>query len=142
MSVTADSQAEPGESLLAGATLLALVEEQLDIQIRAVPTGRVRISTKVVETPQVVNVPLEHDDVDIQRIAFDRAVEHALPVREEGGVTIVSLYEEIVVVTKQLVLKEELHIRRRKSVRMAAPQHVILRREEATVTRSPADPLS
>ena len=91
--------------------IISLVAEQLVVEARTVETGRVHVRTRVVETEQVVDLPLQRDDVDIERISLNQVVERALPVREENGVTIVPLYEEVLVVTKQLVLKEELHIR-------------------------------
>jgi stress response protein YsnF len=42
-----------------------------------------------------------------------RIVETAPEIRTEGDVTILPVVEEVLVVEKRLVLKEELHIRRR-----------------------------
>lgn len=119
---------------------VALVEEQLDVATETIETGRVRIDTRVVETEQVVDVALQRDDVEIERVSVNRVVEQAAPTRHEGDVTIVPVYEEVLVVTKQLVLKEELRIRRRSSVQPAQPQSFKLRREEVAITRSPAAP--
>jgi len=54
--------------------------------------------------------------------------------RIEGDVMIVPVLEEVVVVKKQLVLKEELHITRRRIAERDS-RTVTLRREEATVER-------
>ena len=53
---------------------------------------------------------------------------------EVGETTIVSILEEVLVVEKRLVLKEELHIRRRQ-VEMRDPRRVTLRSEEVTIER-------
>jgi len=45
---------------------------------------------------------------------------------------IVPILEEVLVVEKRLVLKEELHIRRRRA-EVSNPQRIVLRTEEATV---------
>ena len=47
---------------------------------------------------------------------------------------IVPILEEVLVVEKRLMLKEELHIRRRQ-VEESQPQRIVLRTEEATVER-------
>lgn len=117
---------------------IALAAEYLDVDVKTVATGTVTVATKVVETDEMVTLPLQHVAVEIDRISINRAVDHTVPTREEGDVTIVSVYEEVLVVTKQLVLKEELHIRRRSSMQPAEPQTFKLRREEITVTRSGA----
>ena len=83
-------------------------------------------------------MPLQRDDVKIETIRLSQVVEHSLPVCEGSGVTTVPLYEEVLVVTRQMVLKEELHIRRRTSAQTAKPQHFKLRHEEATIKRNPA----
>lgn len=117
---------------------IALAAEYLDVEVKTVATGTVTVATRVVETDEVVALPLQREEVEIERISINKAVDHALPVRQEGDVTIVSVYEEVLVVTKQLVLKEELHIRRRSSIQPAQPQTFKLRRDEITVTRSGA----
>ena len=83
-------------------------------------------------------MPLQRDGVKVEAIRQSRVVEHSLPVCEEDGVTTVPLYEEVLVVTRQLVLKEELHIRRRTSAQTEKTQHSKLRHEEATIKRNPA----
>ena len=116
--------------------IVPLVAEQLDISVKTVETGRVRIGTRVVEEEQVVAMPLQHDEVDVETVAINQVVGEVLPTRYEGDVTIVPIYQEVLVVTKQLVLKEELHIRKRSSIKPAQPQVFTLRHEEITITRS------
>ena len=120
--------------------VIALVAEQLKVDIRSVETGRVRIATRVVETDHVVSPPLMREEVEIERVSMNQEVDHALPIREEDGVTIVPVYEEVLIVTKQLVLKEELRIRRRESVQIAKPQHFTLRHEEITISHDRVSP--
>ena len=138
MTSPAIDQIRFGNAMPGEIDIISLVAEQLVVEARTVETGRVHISTRVVETEQVVDLPLLRSDVDIERITLNQVVERAVPVREENGVTIVPSYEEVLVVTKQLVLKEELHIRQRTSAQVAKPQQFTLRHEEATITRNPA----
>ena len=55
-------------------------------------------------------------------------------MRTEEGVTIVPILEEVLFVEKRLVLKEELHIRRRVSSETVEVP-VVLRKERAVVER-------
>jgi stress response protein YsnF len=59
-------------------------------------------------------------------------------VRQEGDVTIIPVVEEILVVERRLVLKEEVHIRRIKTTERHQEQ-IKLRRQEATVSRTPLE---
>lgn len=118
---------------------IALVREQLDIATREVESARVSIAKRAVEHDEAVALPLRSDAVEIERVSLNRVVAQASPIRYEGDVTIVPVYEEQLVVTKQLVLKEELRITRRSSVRAGEPQRFTLRREEIEITRTPAD---
>ncbi len=115
-----------------------LVRERLEIDKRTVETGRVRVSTRVVETRQAVDLSRERDVVDIETVTIGRVVEAALPPRQEGDVTIVPVYEERLVTTRQLVLKEELHLRRRRIQEPAEPQVYTLRHDEVSIERLPS----
>ena len=62
-------------------------------------------------------------------------------VRHDGDTMIVPVYEEVLVVRKRLMLKEELHITRRKR-EVSRPQTVSVRREEVEVERLEGSELS
>lgn len=114
--------------------VLPVVEERLEVSRRRHETGRVRVTKRVEERREVVDEPTVHERVEVTRVPIGRVVSAAPSVREEGDVTIVPVLEEVVVVEKRLVLKEELHIRRvREEVR--APQEVTLRTERVEVER-------
>jgi uncharacterized protein (TIGR02271 family) len=93
-------------------TSIPLVQENLTVAKRSVETGRVRIRTVVDEKLVRVSEQLERDDVTIERVSVNREVTQAPEVREENGVLIVPVLEEVVVVEKRLFLKEELHVHR------------------------------
>jgi uncharacterized protein (TIGR02271 family) len=91
---------------------IPLVQENLTVAKHSVETGRVRIRTVVDEKLVRVSEQLERDDVTIERVSVNREVTQAPEVREENGVLIVPVLEEIAVVEKRLFLKEELHVHR------------------------------
>jgi stress response protein YsnF len=58
-------------------------------------------------------------------------------VREEGDVTIMPVLEEIIVVERQLILKEEIHIRQLRTTERHR-ETVVLREQDAVITRGEA----
>jgi uncharacterized protein (TIGR02271 family) len=110
--------------------------EELDVQTRQKETAKVRIKTVVHERQEVVDQPLLHEEIDIQRVPINRIVENAPQVRHEDNVMIVPILEEVLVVEKRLMLKEELHISRRRA-EVHKPQHITLRSEEVIIERIP-----
>jgi uncharacterized protein (TIGR02271 family) len=116
-----------GQSLV-----VPVMVEELDVQKHKVEAGRVRISKVVREHEELVDEPLLREEVIIERVPINRFVEEAIPLRSEGDTIIVSLLEEVPVVEKRLMLKEELRITVRR-VEAHKPISVTLRSEEATV---------
>src|SRR3954470_4950459 len=90
-----------------------ILEEEAHIHKRAVSTGKVRIRTAVEVIEEIASAKLEEERVEITRVPVNRVVDTAPAVRTENDTTIIPLVEEVLVVEKQLVLKEELHLRRR-----------------------------
>jgi uncharacterized protein (TIGR02271 family) len=110
--------------------------EELDVQKRTVETGTVRITKVVHEHETTVDEPLLRDNVAISRLPMERVVEGPIPVREENGTTIISVVEEVLVVEKRWMLREEIHIRKRRT-ETHQPQQITLRSEEVQVERIP-----
>jgi uncharacterized protein (TIGR02271 family) len=114
--------------------VVPVMVEELDVQKHKIETGRVRISKVVREHEELVDEPLFREEVIIERVPINRFVEEAIPLRSEGDTIIVSLLEEVPVVEKRLMLKEELRITVRRA-EARKPTSVTLRSEEATVER-------
>jgi uncharacterized protein (TIGR02271 family) len=118
--------------------VLPLVEEDMRINKREVTTGRVRVSTRTIEHTELARLDLASDDVEVVRVAVGREVSEAPQVRVEGQVTIIPVLEEVMVVEKRLVLREELHVRRTRTVE-TFQEPIALRRQEAVVERVAED---
>jgi uncharacterized protein (TIGR02271 family) len=116
--------------------VVPVLVEELEIQKRLVETGKVRMTKVVHEREALVDEPLLHDKVAITRVPMQRVVDGPVPVREENGTTIISIVEEVVVVEKRWMLREEIHIRTQR-IETHQPQRITLRREDVQVERIP-----
>ena len=125
---------EPGVGA-EGRPSIPVVAEQLRVGTEIVDTGRVRLAKTVREREVVVDEPLFEEQVVIERVRVDRAVDGPVVVRQEGDTLIVPILEEVPVVVRQLMLREEVRITRRR-VETRKPQRVTLRAEEVSVERS------
>ena len=87
---------------------------------------------------QLVDKELTHVRVEIKRVPIGRAIEVVPSISQEGDTTIIPVVEEIVVVERRLVLKEEVRIRR-VTTKEQHQETVVLRQQEALITREEAD---
>ena len=114
--------------------IIELAEEQLRVSKREVERGRVVIRTRVEERDEIAEAALRQEDVTVERVPVGRPVEAAPAVREEDGVLIVPVLEERLVVTTELILKEEIRITKKSRTEMVR-EPVRLRAERAEVER-------
>ena len=115
--------------------ILPVVQEELHIEKRVHETGQVAVHIEPYVRQEVVEVPLADEQVVVERVVVNRPIDSPIPVRQEGNVTIVPVFEEVLVVRKQLILKEEVRITRNARVRQERKE-VPLRTEEVHVLRS------
>jgi len=113
---------------------IPLLEEEARIEKREVQTGRVRVRTATDNVEEIARATLDEDVVEVTRIPVGREVDEPPQVRTEDGVVIVPVLEEVLVVEKRLVLKEELRIRRSIS-REDIEVPITLRKQRAVVER-------
>jgi uncharacterized protein (TIGR02271 family) len=137
------SRDDQDRNALAGASgpteshiVIPVVEERIQVEGRKFETATVKIHKRVEEQTEMVDPPLQSQEVEIDRVAVNRIVDEAIPVRFEGDTTIIPLLEEVLVVEKRLLLREEVHIRKvHKEVH--TPQEVLLRKETVEIERVP-----
>jgi uncharacterized protein (TIGR02271 family) len=115
-------------------TTIELASESLEIGKRELETGRVRVKKIVHEEEKHVEELLRRTDVEVERVPVNRVVTEPLEARYEGDTLVIPVLEEVLVVQKQWLLKEEVRIRRT-SVEAPHTERVVLRSEEAIVER-------
>lgn len=99
-----------------GSVRVPLAEERIVVAKEVVTTGKATVRTVTEIHEHLVSERLTHEHVDVERVAINRIVDVAPQLRTEGDVTIVPVVEERIVVSKHLVLVEEVRIRRRVEV--------------------------
>ena len=115
--------------------VIPLVAEQATVGKRVVETGKDRLKKTMSTRVEPVDVALYREEVEVARVPKGTPVHEAPAIRHEGDTMIVSVVEEVLVVAKRLVLREELHVTRRR-VEHRERQDVKLRTEEVHVKRN------
>jgi len=118
--------------------VVPVIEEELVTGTRLVKTGSVKVRKEVERIQKEVEISSLRDSVRVTRIPVNRVVTAVPEVREEGGILIVPVVEEKIVIQKRLVLKEEIHIIRER-VEERVKKSVTLERERAIVERLDRD---
>jgi uncharacterized protein (TIGR02271 family) len=114
--------------------------EEAVIRTRPTPGQTVRVVTETHAREHVVEVPLTREIIDVEHVAIGQVVDVAPAIRYEGDVTILPVMEEIevVVIQRRLILKEEIHVRRRR-ITETHQETISLRTQTAVVTRCVSD---
>jgi stress response protein YsnF len=68
----------------------------------------------------------------VERVAVNRYIEEPVAIRREKEKTIIPVLEEVLVVEKRLLLKEELHVSKR-TTEVRNPQEAVVRSEEVEI---------
>ncbi len=119
--------------------IIPLVQEELTVSKATVETGKVRVRTEVQWHTGHARADLFRDHVEVERVPVGREVDAVPPIREDGDTTIIPVVEEILVVEKRLVLKEEVRLKRVRFVEQL-DEAVRLRVMQAVVEREPPNP--
>jgi uncharacterized protein (TIGR02271 family) len=99
------ADAEPGQTI-------ELREEQLVAHKELRELGEVDVRTEVEDVPGRLEVDAYREEVEIEHEPVGQVVSERGQSWEDNGVLIMPIYEEQLVVTKRLVLRERLRIRR------------------------------
>jgi stress response protein YsnF len=112
--------------------VIPVVRETARVVKRAVDRGSVQVSKIVTEHEELVDTSTVEDEIEIEHVARDQWLDKPAEPRREGDTLIIPIMEEVTVIEKRILLREELHIRTRK-VKKPATEKVKLRKEEVRV---------
>jgi uncharacterized protein (TIGR02271 family) len=113
---------------------LKLREEQLDVNKQRVQTGEVEVKKEVVDEEKTVNVPVQHEEVYVERRAVDKTeADTTTPIGEDETIR-VPIVEEKVEVKKKPVVSEELVIGKKQVTETQSVTENV-KREEAKVEK-------
>ena len=125
---TSDSSSQPVE-------VISVIAERLSVTKRVVDSGSGVRLRKVVHRDLVdVVEPLALENLEVRRVSVNREVEGPIGIRYVGDTTVFSILEERLVIRKQLVLVEEIHVTKVSQTDRTSSQ-VSLRREEIIIER-------
>ncbi len=113
---------------------MLLQAEKLDVSRQINVGDKISVATVTREREHLVDEVLQNETVEVTHVAIGREIIEAPEITQDGDLTIIPVVEEVVVVTRKLILKEEIHLKR---VRTSArhQETVVLRAQEAVVTR-------
>jgi stress response protein YsnF len=114
--------------------IVPLVEEELVVETRSHPTGSVRVETRTLAREVEVDEVLGHETLETRRVPIGRYVDTAAAIRVEGDTTIIPVHEEVLVIERRLLLKEEVHVTRHEEKRRDR-RRVSIRHQVADVAR-------
>jgi uncharacterized protein (TIGR02271 family) len=122
---------------LADQEVVPVVKETAVVRKERVATETVRLRKRVHEDEEVLDVPVQTEAIEVERVPVDRWLDAPADVRHEGDTTVYPVVEEVLVVEKRLRLVEEVRVTRRQETRQVQ-ERVGLRREEVVVEREAA----
>lgn len=119
--------------------VIPLVEERVSVGKETRLGDRVLVSTQTEAVQTSLAVELANVEVEVTRVPMNRKVDAMPEVLVEGDLTIVPVVEERIVVTRELYLVEEVHIRRTEHLETTEVP-ITTRRQTVSVQRlSPED---
>ena len=114
--------------------VLPLVEETLSTQRRTVETGTVRVRTVLQQREELARAEIYRHAVSVEHVPINREIDAIPEPWEDGDVLVIPVVEEVLVVEKRLMLREEVRVRRERQADVVQ-QPVTLRSMEAVVER-------
>ena len=117
------------------ATVIPVIQEEAHIATQTTERGRVRITKRVHTQEETVDTPLRQERVQVERVPVEKIVDSPVTMHYDGDTLVIPVMEEVLVVEKRLLLKEEVRVTKY----VGETQHqetVRVRAEEIAVERT------
>jgi uncharacterized protein (TIGR02271 family) len=133
--LSSQSQYQDWEKNRGGEQVLPVIEEKVNVSKRQIENGRVRIYTRVSETPIDEDIQLRDERVEVERNPVDRPIQSSdMAAFQEGEIELRETSEEAVV-NKEARVVEEVRVRRQAEER-TEHIHETARRTDIEVDRN------
>lgn len=125
--------------------VIPVVAEELTVERALVERRKVRVHKRVETREELVDEPTMREEVSVERLPVNQIISGEAPAaRYEEGTLVIPILEEIIVVEKRLLLREEVRISKQRRA-ISNPQRIVLRREvveleEIALGESPGAP--
>lgn len=114
---------------------MQLLAEDVAVSRRCVAGDTVRVESVTRNRDHHIDETLFHTRVEVERLPIGLPVDAVPPTREEGETIILSVVEEVIVIERRIILKEEVHIRR-VHVSERHQETVLAREQSIEITRA------
>lgn len=108
----ADETGVPGAASVIEEERIPLVEERIAIERRMREGRSVSVTTRPVTEEVTVREPVMREEVTIERVPVGAVVDRMPAIREDGDLTVIPVVEQRPRIVMDLVLVEEIHMRR------------------------------
>ena len=132
----ADQPLSAGTTHLSNEDVIPVIHESLTVEKRLVEAAAVHLHIRTEEHLETVQVPLTSTQWNVEHVLVNRVVRQAPEVRVEGATTIYPILEERVVISRELVLVQELHVTRIQHTDVSTSEHTV-RQQVVTEERTP-----
>ena len=92
----------------------------------------------VLDSEARISASLAKEEIEVQRIPINRVLQAPAEIRTENDVTIIPVMEEVLKVEKQLILREEIRISKKRLIQNG-PQVISLRKDGGDLSSRPND---
>lgn len=127
-------QAEVRELRVGEQVVIPVIREEIVVQRREVERGGVRVHKRIQEREETVEQPTYREEVTVEHVPIGRPIESIVGIeaRAEGDTLIIPVVEEVLVVEKRLMLKEEIRITKRR-IEETEQARVVVRSEQVEI---------
>lgn len=121
-----------GDGRIEDEEIIPVLEERAEIGRRATEGRTVRVTARTVGEEVAISEPVTREEVTVERVPVGTAIDEIPEIREEGDLTVIPVVEERVKVVRELVLKEEIHLRRN-STTSTHEEQITLRKTQVEI---------
>jgi stress response protein YsnF len=114
--------------------IVPVVREHVEADAVPIEKGGVRVTKRVESHDEILEQELRRGRAEIRRVKTDRVVDGPQQPRQEGDTLIIPVVSEVLTVTKQWVVTEEIHVTRIEELEKVE-QTVPVNQEVAAVER-------